>query len=365
MSCLRLIKTWLVDDSSCFFFPRMRVSVVFCLFALAAIISAQDFEVKYVIDAFETQTDTIVILIPGGGVAPGDDPIVEDRFISGNDIMGGERDVRLTVGSGDGNLVLSTGVSNGQYTAATPNEARGNSLLQLDGPDQSMTLVPNGLFSSPNNDFTARGGNALRVLMESDLPGTVIFRVISGTFTNVCQESVSLPGDDTQNEYILPFDEFDTQNCNFANVGAIEIFILMDDNVDVNIEDFSVWGPVQSCICDCPAFSCFLYYDLDDDVFSYYRTSDFGVFNPTTDFSTLYTPGNTNSFTPVDTTNLSTFFTTFDTSFTSLPSFFTSFTSFSSFSSNSFSFSGSSSSSGAAGLTATFAVVAFATAALF
>merc|ERR1712193_52883 len=316
----------------------MRFFAFLCIFALIGFVCAQEEEneVKFVIDAFQTQTGTIIIIIPAGGIAPGQPTISDERYVTGADIMGGERDVRLTVGSGDGNLVLSTGASNGQYTAATPNEARGNSLLQLDGSDQSMTLNPRGLFGHPANDFTAQGAFAFRVLIESDLPGNVIFRVFSGSLNNFCQETVAVPGDDRLNEYILRYDEFDTNACDFSNIGALEILIVMDDNIDVLIEEFSTWGPVRTCVCNCPTFTCALLLDLDDDVFTYYRTSQFGVFNPTTDFSTIYTTVDTNSFTTILTNSFTTLFSTglttiFSTGFTTFTSFFsTGFTTFTS-----------------------------------
>merc|ERR1712054_214625 len=287
--------------------PRngMKIFALLCLLALTAFAQEAENEVKFVIDAFQTQTDTIVIIIPAGGIAPGEPTIQGEVYVTGPDIMGGERDVRLTVGSGDGNLVLSTGVSLGQYTAATPNEARGNSLLQLDGSDQSMTLNPRGLFGHPANDFTAQGAFAFRVLIESDLPGN-----------------------DRLNEYILRYDEFDTNACDFTNIGALEILIVMDDNIDVLIEEFSTWGPVRTCVCNCPTFTCALLLDLDDDVFTYYRTSQFGVFNPTTDFSTIYTTVDTNSFTTILTNSFTTLFSTGFTTFTSF--FSTGFTTFTS-----------------------------------
>lgn len=301
-------------------------SFVFCLFVLFACIFAQENEVKFVIDPFTAQTDTIVILIPSGGLTENDPAIIETEFVLANNIMGEERDVQLTVTSGDGNLVLSSGVSGGQYTASTPNEARGNSLYQLDGIDGTATLNPSGLSNHPNNDFTNGNAFAIRVLMEADLPGRVFFRFYSDTQNAICQVLQNLPGDDTLHEYIIPYSQFDVTNCNFNNIGAIEIVIAMDDNVDIIIQDFSTWGPVQTCICDCPAFTCRLYLDPDDDYFSYYRTSQFGVFNPTTDLSTLYTtetviqpsaspfPSLTTDFTTIFSTSFS--ITTFTDTFT-------------------------------------------------
>merc|ERR1711862_303284 len=102
--------------------------------------------------------------------------------------------------------------------------------------------------------------------------------------------TVSTPGDDTANEYILPYSSF-TGTCDFSNVGALEIFIIMNDNIDVLLSDWSTYGPIVECTCFCPAFTCQLLLDPDDDYFSYYLTSQFGNYgnpNPTTDLSTLF-----------------------------------------------------------------------------
>jgi len=308
----------------------MKFFALFCLL-VCAYVSAQDNEVKYIIDPFTIETPAIVIIIPSEGISEGN-PIVESEIVSGNNIMGEERDLILNATSGNGNLLLSTGVSGGQFSAATPNNARGNSLYQLDGIDNSIDLNPAGLLNHPNNNFLAGDAFALRVLMESDLPGFVTFRLYSGSRGTLCQIRKDLFGDDTLHEYIIPYSSFETQNCDFSNIGAIEIFILMNDNIDVIIQDFSTWGPEQTCRCECPAFTCRLYFDLDDNNFSYYRTSQFGVFNPTTDLSTIYTTNTITfpSFSTDITTIFSTDFTTiFSTDFTSFTSFFTSFDSFS------------------------------------
>ena len=303
----------------------MKFFAVFCLIALAAFANAQqqtENEVKFVIDPFTAQSDTIVILIPSGGIV---ENLVDSNFATSGSIMGGERDLQLTVSGGSGNLVLTTGVSGGVYTSATPNEARGNSLLQLDGSDGTMTINTSGLFSHPNNNFMSEGAFAFRILIESDLPGSVIFRVFSGGAANrFCSTVVSTPGDDTLNEYILPYSSF-TGDCNFADVGALEILVAMDDNIDVLMSDWSTYGPVVTCVCFCPEFTCLLTRDYDGS-FSYYLTSQFNqIVNPTTDFSTIPTTGGPSFSNP--TTDLSTVFSTvFSTDlFSSLSTFFSSF----------------------------------------
>merc|ERR1712100_626841 len=195
-------------------------------------------------------------------------PIVQTRSTTASDILGGERDLRLTVLSGSDNLVLSSGVSNGLFQCATPAGARGRSTLQFDGVDGSINLNPSGLGGL---NFRNNGGNSFRVSVTSD---TVIL-----------------------------FSQF-SSGCDFSSVGAIEIVAQMEPNVDVQVSLFSVYGPIPAtpsptrtptpipsnsvtpsrtptpsnrCVCNCNAFTCDIRVDPLHrfDTFSYYRTSDF------------------------------------------------------------------------------------------
>merc|ERR1719387_3411235 len=104
--------------------------------------------------------------------------IVQTRSTTASDILGGERDLRLTVLSGSDNLVLSSGVSNGLFQCATPAGARGRSTLQFDGVDGSINLNPSGLGGL---NFRNNGGNSFRVSVTSDLATRVDFLVYSGS----------------------------------------------------------------------------------------------------------------------------------------------------------------------------------------
>merc|ERR1712032_1234753 len=201
-------------------------------------------------------------------------PIVQTRSTTASDILGGERDLRLTVLSGSDNLVLSSGVSNGLFQCATPAGARGRSTLQFDGVDGSINLNPSGLGGL---NFRNNGGNSFRVSVTSDLATRVDFLVYSGSTSS---------------------------GCDFSSVGAIEIVTQMEPNVDVQVSLFSVYGPIPAtpsptrtptpipsnsvtpsrtptpsnrCVCNCNAFTCDIRVDPLHrlDTFSYYRTSDF------------------------------------------------------------------------------------------
>jgi len=271
----------------------MKIALFFVLLVIAAFTSAQQFQDVFFVDDFEVETPTIIIIIPNNPSFP----IVETAFTQDASILGGERDLQLTTLSGNSNLILTAGVASGSYTCSTPNEARGNSLLQYDGIDGTMTLNPSGLGSV---NFEQEDAFAIRTEIESDLVTTIDFRAYESGSSSPCTRTVQVPGDDTQNEYILDYTSF-SGNCDFSNIGAFEIFVNMADNVDVLITLLSIYGPVpitpsptrtptpapsatrtptptpsDTCVCRCPIFVCEVF-RVDDGDYYFYNTY-FGAF---------------------------------------------------------------------------------------
>lgn len=257
----------------------MKSILFFALLAAAALVSGQQFQNIVVIDDFIIETPAIVILIPSNPSFP----ITEQRSTLDSDIVGGERDLQLTVLSGNSNLILSSGVAGGDFTCSTPNGAAGESLLQWDGTDGDIARQANGL---NNFDLTQQNAESFRVLIESDQPTTIQFRVYTGAA--MCSRNVQIPGDDTTNEYILDFDDF-SGSCDFSNAGAVEIFVNMGSNVDLLVEFLATYGPVPQtpspsrsrsrtpsstptptprlCVCQCPVFTCEVFRVSDEYYF--------------------------------------------------------------------------------------------------
>jgi len=271
---------------------KFTLLLVALLFVSAAFCQ-DEFEDKILIDAFTDVSNTIVILIPAGGVGSNDPALTQSNFATGANILGTERDLQLIVDSGLGNVVLTTGCSDGVYTSATPNSARGGSILTLDGIDSDLSIDASGLFGEADNDWTFEEGYALRTHIESDQATQVEFDVYSGSTSSYCSYTLNVPAAPGQPfEYIMEYDDWERTGagCDFSNVGALQVIVVMLDNVDVIIGEITTYGPVSNCVCICPIFSCQINYELTDDTFSYYRSSQFGVFNPTTDFSTINGP---------------------------------------------------------------------------
>jgi hypothetical protein len=270
------------------------------LAALLAVASCQ-FQDITIIDDFSIVTPTIIILIPANPSFP----IINQAFVTDPAILGSERDLQLKVNQGLANLVLTAGVSGGTYSCSTPNNAQGVSLLQYDGIDGSMNLKADGLFSDPDNDFTIGGAFALRTFIKVDIGTTIDVFVYSGSSSAFCKKTITLPGDNTNHEYILNYNTFTNTGggCDFSNVGALEFSVNMAQNVDVIIEFFTTYGPVpvtptatpsrtrspaasaspsptisDTCVCICPQFHCELIRYDDNDKLAFDDFVDLSAF---------------------------------------------------------------------------------------
>jgi len=250
-------------------------TVLIVVLALVALCSGQGFRDLFVIDNFEVNTPTQVIVIPQNPTFP------ITRFVQtqSSTIAGGERDIFLQCNGGGSSLLMSASVSGGNYTASTPNGARGFSTLTFDGEDASTNLDTSGLFGTGFSNWRAEGGFALRVSMRSDITTTVTFRVYSGSANSVCTSTQTVPAGLTDQIYLLDFDDDWSGNCDFSNVGALDINFQQNDNVDVILQFISVYAPIPTtpspspsptrtrtptptptlsdvCVCFCPNFTC-------------------------------------------------------------------------------------------------------------
>merc|ERR1712137_121763 len=253
------------------------VFLFFCMVIAVVLAQQPGFQDTLVIDDFTTVTPQIIIQT----ALDSQYPIVQTRSTVASDVLGGERDLRLTVFSGTDNLVLSSGVSNGLFQCTTPAGARGQSTVQYDGADGSINLSPSGLGGV---NLRNNGGNSFRVSVTSDLATRVDFVVYSGSANARCVFNLTLVAGSTV-DTVLQFSQF-SSGCDSSSVVAIEIIALMEANVDVQVSLFSVYGPIPAtptptpsdrCVCNCNAFTCDIRVDPLHrfDTFSYYRTSDF------------------------------------------------------------------------------------------
>lgn len=264
---------------------------IFALFCLNA--CGQVLEDKQIIDPFTATTSLLIVTTPASGDF---DPQIATASTQSNSIIGGERDIQLTALSGN-SLVFSTSVNNGVWDISTPQRGSGFSFLQYDGVDGDIEVDEEGLNSlNLISDF----GSAFRIVYLVD-EDTDITLVVYGN-GNVCDRVIpvdGIPGNNLQ-ESIISFASF-TGNCDFSDIGAIEIYVAGFVNVDFALTTFVTYGEVaptpsrtpsrsaspttpetasntptpsaapsqevNACECDCPAFHCGLVYAVpgDDD----------------------------------------------------------------------------------------------------
>lgn len=213
----------------------MSTKVLLLLFAVFGCVFALSREDKRVIDPFTPNTGPILILIPNQNQFP----ITSEAFTQDAGILGGERDLSLTVESGNNNLVSGTSVSSGSWSFSTPRPSRAFALMQYDGVDASIGLRENGLSGV---DLRTNGTDAFRVVIQSDVE-TLYTLFVYSSGGGQSEFSISIPKDFSTNEYILEFNSF-SGNANFGAVGAIEILIEALDSVDSLVKLFSTSGPV-------------------------------------------------------------------------------------------------------------------------
>lgn len=260
-----------------------------CMFAIA---QAQETEVV-VIDPFTVNTPSVVIVLPSSPTFP----TCQNAHTQDASIIGGERGIEMCATEGSANAVLTAGTAAGSFSCSAPGNAGGVATLQYDGQDGDIALDPSGLFSDPENDWTVASAFGLRTLVRSDFATTAELRVYSGSSSDYCTATISIPqGSSASTNVLVEYPEFSDvgSGCDFSNIGAFEVIVDVGPDVDVVISQIAVVGPIiyNECTCVCPEFTCIIAIDHDDDGFIYYATSDFNENNnPTTDLSTYYSSG--------------------------------------------------------------------------
>lgn len=193
------------------------------------------FEDKIIIDDFTVTTPVVVVITSGAGAPPA---LSDSSFDSGVSILGSERDVIVTILSGNSGAVLTAGTSNSEFTTTAPSNAEGEVRLQYDGVDGSENLdSASGLGGL---DFSA--GNALRFSAASDISTT--FDVTLCSTGSVCDtETISVVGSVGFQDFTINFTSFSGVNVN--SISALEFFIDSDTAVDFTLDVISVIGPLS------------------------------------------------------------------------------------------------------------------------
>ena len=254
----------------------------FTLLFLVAVVCCQstnpgNFVPRLTIDDFRLGDNSVVVFT--NRTLPASESSVYTDPGNPTNLLGGERDLELTVETATGAAPVSASVGDGTWAISTPNSASGTVNLQFDGKDASTELAVGGLGSV---DFTLGGSSqAFNISLETDIATEYNFFIYSPN-GNRCDYQVSIPdGEGITRNFYLPFADFGG-NCDFTNVGAAEILVEAFNNVDAVCKFFGTVGEpitpsprpsgtptpspiVEVCLCQCPAFTCAIDFDLDDD----------------------------------------------------------------------------------------------------
>ena len=194
------------------------------------------------IDDFSIATPVLYIVISGN---PSQLPTTLTSFeidttlgTSSYHILGGERDLALTLTYGIENEIASAGVY-GTFNAAFPNLVTGYSLLQYDGIDNSIDVNTTGFTAIPGAstgvdilfETSPIKGTCFNFTYESDIQtsGMIYVFDIYGGLSYV--ECIFEATEGRVSTLPVSFRAF-TGFADFAHVGSIEFYLNATENVD-------------------------------------------------------------------------------------------------------------------------------------
>jgi len=213
------------------------------LFTTAVLAQNED---KRVIDNFTVDQGPFVFVTAGGGAGDSSNDVVDDDGSSS--IIGGERDFTYEIDNiQNANLVFSAGVSAGEFTQAAPRVNQGGNLgfvdLQWDGSDgDAVNIDPNGLGGI---DLTSNLANQFHIAGKADFDFDAEIRVYSGSTTDFCSGTFTVPNGDDFSDIFLLYSSF-TGVCDFTNVGAVQLFVDVTDNLDCTLDFVRTFGPIPA-----------------------------------------------------------------------------------------------------------------------
>ena len=219
------------------FYPLNRQilirTVIFSLLTLVLSHSPQTQAAFSALDDFNTDQAAITL------TAVADVGNTVSSTLSGAGILGGERDIRITMTQGaiGGNRMSAT-VSTGIFSLGCEPTIAGTTEIQWDGADgDALTLDPTGL-----GGFDLTGGNLqdafqLRVASDDFPVGLTLAVYTDGA--NFSTATINLPGLITNQDFIIPFTSFTTgggSGANFTNVGAVTLSVPEVVDLDLSLD---------------------------------------------------------------------------------------------------------------------------------
>lgn len=201
------------------------------LFVFLLKLSLANLQTTLIIDAWEENGNIQLIKLDRD--APPKEYIVD--IIPSNFAVGGERDLILIAEEGLSGSVVSAIMFDNILNLAAPTSLSGTLLIQYDGVDHSMKLNSEGL---NNLNLKSGGGDRIRIRAECDIGAWITIKIHSGDQSSI--SSVKIDPHELK-DYFFFFSDF-KGNVDFTRVGAIELLLPFDEQLDIVIEDFDVMG---------------------------------------------------------------------------------------------------------------------------
>jgi hypothetical protein len=165
--------------------------------------------------------------------------------VDGEDILGGERDLKVERTSGGTDRWVGVSVGDGELSHSQDNDAYGYSQITWDGNDDSAETLTYTL----DTDLTAGGADRFHLVLDPDLDGANITITVysSPTHWSVITET-NIPSDTT--DLYFSYTDFvtgasATAGADFSDAGAIALEIdgRSVDSLDVLLDLFETQGP--------------------------------------------------------------------------------------------------------------------------
>jgi len=276
-------------------FVLVGMKVAFFLAFLLALVAAQEVDLIIIDDFTVGANEHLIVVTLDSDLSRNDPPVTDQDSFSQpgcSGLIGCSRDMEMRVLTGFNGRSFSSeifSIANGffdaEWSVSNPKTSSSIATLQYDGQDGSFALDTSGLGGI---DLTV-GGTARSYVISAVTDIRIQYTTeVYDRSGGVCELEITIPATPGEYDYDetffeFGFDDFDG-DCDFTDVGAIELFLPSNDAVDAIVRIVKITGvvpnpsgssspvpsvipppPPETCMCHCPIFTCQLIFDPDDD----------------------------------------------------------------------------------------------------
>lgn len=175
---------------------------------------------------------------------------IENSNIAASEAVGGRRKIELEFDAGTGRVYAQVDTTNNYFAVGSINDTTGEATLRYDGNAAGNALVPTGLGGLNLSNNHALSGFLLRVSRDIPTAGQTYSLIVytdANNYSRIDQAFDPLAFNTFYDEFI-PFAGFTTGAgasgpANFANVGAIELVVSIENNQDIRFSLMEAIAP--------------------------------------------------------------------------------------------------------------------------